>query len=291
MNLGAIDIGSNAARVLITRVEQENNHLEYTKLKLIRYPIRLGFDSFLKGEISELKKDKLIKMLKAYKIFLDLYDVEDYLAFGTSALRNAANGKEIVEFIKNEIGIDIKIIDGNTEATIVYQTHFEEHLVPGKNYMYVDVGGGSTEIAMFSKGNFMESKSFKLGTVRLLHGLVGDAELKDMADWIASKNQEYGQFSGIGSGGNINTVFQLSGKRLGKALSIEYLFEVKRKMEKRTLKQRMKDFAFKEDRADVIIPALRIYTTAFAAADADEVFVPKIGLADGMIRVLAQQYD
>jgi len=291
MNLGAIDIGSNAARVLIMEVKKkEDGNLVFNKLKLLRYPIRLGFDAFMKGEISKHKTEKMGKMLMAFKLLMELYDVSDYLAFATSAMRESGNGVEVIQKMKLETGVDIKIIDGMTEASILYQTHFEKFLKPERNYIYVDVGGGSTEITFYIKGKLSASKSFKVGTIRLLNNLVGAAELQKMKEWVEDNKIENESHYGIGSGGNINSIFVLSGRRKRDPISLDYLNETYKEMKSMSLNERMDEFSFKKDRADVVVPALDIYRTVFSASGAQDIYVPKIGLSDGMVRLLAKKY-
>lgn len=290
MNLGAIDIGSNAARVLIKSVtEEENGRVELTKQKLLRYPIRLGMDAFVKGKISETKADKLVKMCTVFKLLMELYEVEDFRAYATSAMRDAENGEELADRVARETGIEIHIIDGMAEATILYHTHFEEAMNKSRNYIYVDVGGGSTEISLFVKGILSQSESFRVGTIRMMHQLTGDKELMEIRNWVQQQTSDH-SFFGIGSGGNINTMFSLSGKLPDDSISLDYLQQHLDKFSQLSVRELMKTYDFKEDRADVIVNALKIYTTVFSAADVNEIYVPKIGLADGMIQLLSQDY-
>lgn len=290
MNLGAIDIGSNAARVLIKSVtEEENGRVELTKQKLLRYPIRLGMDAFVKGKISETKADKLVKMCTVFKLLMELYEVEDFRAYATSAMRDAENGEELADRVARETGIEIHIIDGMAEATILYHTHFEEAMNKSRNYIYVDVGGGSTEISLFVKGILSKSESFRVGTIRMMHQLTGDKELMEIRNWVQQQTSDH-SFFGIGSGGNINTMFSLSGKLPDDSISLDYLQQHLDKFSQLSVRELMKTYDFKEDRADVIVNALKIYTTVFSAADVNEIYVPKIGLADGMIQLLSQDY-
>ena len=290
MTLGALDIGSNAARVLIKSVtEEENGRVELTKQKLLRYPIRLGMDAFVKGKISETKADKLVKMCTVFKLLMELYEVEDFRAYATSAMRDAENGEELADRVARETGIEIHIIDGMAEATILYHTHFEEAMNKSRNYIYVDVGGGSTEISLFVKGILSKSESFRVGTIRMMHQLTGDKELMEIRNWVQQQTSDH-SFFGIGSGGNINTMFSLSGKLPDDSISLDYLQQHLDKFSQLSVRELMKTYDFKEDRADVIVNALKIYTTVFSAADVNEIYVPKIGLADGMIQLLSQDY-
>ena len=287
MNLAAIDVGSNAARVLIMAVEPRNNSLKFQKLKLLRYPLRLGVEVFLHGHISTTKTRELTKMLRAFKLFMQLYNVEHYMAFATSAMREAANGAEVIKGVKNKTQIDLKTIDGLTEASILYQTHFEKTLSKRKGYIYVDVGGGSTEASIFTAGKLKESQSFKIGTLRMLHELVGKPEVQVMTKWIKKKAKTKDNFSGIASGGNINSIFQLSKKQ--SPISLPYLKYMRQEIKTLTIEERMARYSFKPDRAEVIIPALNLYIAAFKAAGVTDIYVPKIGLADGMVRILARK--
>jgi len=289
MILAAIDIGSNAARLLIMKVEKEKKGFSYQKLKLLRYPIRLGFDAFVHNRISEEKTNKLLIMLEAFSLFMNLYDVEDYLAYATSALRESSNGEELLQRIDKETGLTINVIDGLTEASLLYQTHFESQLTADKNYIYVDVGGGSTEITFFSSEGLRESQSFKIGTIRLLKGLVEDKLWQEMLSWVSTRANERGSHRGIGSGGNINTLFQLSSKAKDEPLTISYVRDMRQIMAELSLEERMKTYSLKPDRADVIVHALSIYEAVYSAANAEVIFVPKIGLSDGMIRLLAKK--
>lgn len=287
MNLGAIDIGSNAARVLIMEVFEGRNGLEFNKLKLLRYPIRLGFDAFLKGKIEKDRAEKMVKMCTIFKLLMELYDVKAYKAYATSAMRSASNGLEIVERVRKESGVDIEIIEGLREASILYQTHFESQMNPARSYIYVDVGGGSTEITLFRNKQLIESKSFKVGTIRMLYGLNQKSDLREIKDWVSERtyNEKY---YGIGSGGNINSLFSMSGKRKHNPIQTSYISQSLKEFQQYSVKELMNIYSFKSDRADVIVPALKIYKAVFKSANVKHVYVPKIGLADGMIRLIAQ---
>lgn len=290
MNLGAIDIGSNAARVLIMEVFEGRDGLEFNKLKLLRYPIRLGFDAFLKGKIEQERAEKMVKMCTIFKLLMELYDVQAYKAYATSAMRSASNGLEIVERVRKESGVDIEIIEGLREASILYQTHFESQMNPARNYIYVDVGGGSTEITLFRNKQLIESKSFKVGTIRMLYELNQKSDLKKIKEWVIEHTKgEY--YYGIGSGGNINSLFGLSGKRKNEPIPTTYISKSLKEFKQYSVKELMDTYSFKSDRADVIVPALKIYKTVFRAANAKQVYVPKIGLADGIIRLIAQDIE
>ena len=291
MRLAAIDIGSNAARLLISDVtnEAQSNAPEFLKVALVRVPLRLGFDVFDKGEISATKADNFIKTIQSYKLLLDVYGVKHLKACATSAMRDAANGKAIIEKVKAETGIDIKIISGQEEASFIYENHFAEGLTRDESYLYIDVGGGSTELTFFSDGKLIFKESFNIGTIRLLKNQVTEATWDIMKEFIKTKTKGYHHVSAIGTGGNINKVFSISKRKDGKPLSLELLRDYYKEFSSISLEQRMSLYKFREDRADVIVPALLIYINVMRWADAEEIFVPKIGLADGLIHTLYEE--
>jgi exopolyphosphatase/guanosine-5'-triphosphate,3'-diphosphate pyrophosphatase len=283
----AIDIGSNAIRLLITNVvEQENKAPQFNKSELFRVPIRLGKDSFTIGEISDKNKERMIKTMQAYKNLMDVYEIERYKACATSAMREAENSKEVVEEIFEKSGIIIDVIDGKTEASIIASTDLKDYMLPEKNYLYVDVGGGSTEFSLFTKGQIAASKSFRIGTVRLLHEMVNDAVWEEIKHWIKKNTPENEEVIIIGSGGNINKIFKLSGKTQDQPLSYIYLQNEYQKLSSMTYEERITEMALNPDRADVIIPATKIYVKAMQWSGAKNIYVPKIGLADGIVKAL-----
>ena len=285
----AIDIGSNAIRLLIANViETKDNEPQYKKVSLVRVPIRLGKDVFGEGEISKTNQKRMIDAMKAYKLLMQVHQTEKYMACATSAMRESKNGKEVVAIIKKESGIEINIIDGETEAKIISSTDLSELIDGNKSYLYVDVGGGSTEFTFFSKGKVIASKSYKMGTVRLLDKKNNKETWKDMERWIKEHSSELGQLSLIGSGGNINTIFKRSGNKLGKPLSYIYLNAHYKFLKSMTYEERISELSLNPDRADVIIPATKIYLSAMKWSGARKVYVPKIGLADGIVKSLHQ---
>jgi exopolyphosphatase/guanosine-5'-triphosphate,3'-diphosphate pyrophosphatase len=290
VRLAAIDIGSNAARLLISDVIPDTQAApEFLKVALIRVPLRLGFDVFERGEISPVKSDHFIKTIKSYKLLLDVYGVKHLKACATSAMRDASNGAEIIERVKDETGIEIKIITGQEEASFIYENHFADGLTLEESYLYIDVGGGSTELTFFSDGKLVFKESFNIGTIRLLKNQVTEAAWDEMKDYIKSKTKGYHHVSAIGSGGNINKIFSISKRKEGKPLSLELLRDYYKEFSTLSLAQRMALYKFREDRADVIVPALLIYINVMRWADAQEIFVPKIGLADGLIHSLYEE--
>lgn len=290
MNFAAIDIGSNAVRLLFCNVAEGKTRTHFNKSLLIRMPVRLGSDSFRNGEISSARRKDLVKTMQAYKNLIDVYKVEDYMACATSALRESRNGKEIVKEIKEEAGIDIRIIDGGLEAEIIYATHIAESLDEKKSYLYIDVGGGSAELTLFHHGRIIASQSFKIGTVRLLEQLATEDEWQRMYDWIEKEVLPYTPVSAIGTGGNINKLFKLSGKKEGSPLFINSITHYHNLLSSYTLEERISELGMRPDRADVIVPALQIYQQIMRRGKIHEIIVPKLGLADGIVRVLYERY-
>jgi exopolyphosphatase/guanosine-5'-triphosphate,3'-diphosphate pyrophosphatase len=283
----AIDIGSNAMRLLITNiVEQDGKESQFNKNSLVRVPIRLGQDSFTVGEISEESIARMIDAMKAFRLLMKVHKVEKYMAFATSAMREANNAFEVVDIINKESDIKIEIIDGKKEATIIASTDLHHLLKTDKTYLYVDVGGGSTEFSLFSNGKIIISKSFKAGTVRFLNEMVSEAVWKEMENWIKINTQDYDDVTLIGSGGNINKLFKMSGKALEKPLSYIYLNSQYAFLNSLTYEQRITELGLNPDRADVIIPAIRIYLNAMKWSGARNIYVPKIGLSDGIVKAM-----
>lgn len=283
----AIDIGSNAMRLLITNiVEQEGKEPQFNKNSLVRVPIRLGQDAFTVGEISEENTERMCDAMKAFYLLMKVHKVEKYMAFATSAMREAYNAKEVVDYIKKKANIKIEIIDGKKEAAIIASTDLHHLLKTDKTYLYVDVGGGSTEFSLFSDGKIVVSKSFKAGTVRLLNEVVSDIVWQEIEKWIKTNTQDYDEVILIGSGGNINKIFKMSGKLQDKPLSFIYLNSQYALLNSLTYEQRIADLALNPDRADVIIPALRVYINAMKWSGANKIYVPKIGLSDGIVKAM-----
>ncbi|TMI74599.1 MAG: exopolyphosphatase [Bacteroidetes bacterium] len=290
MRLAAIDIGSNAARLLITDViTGPKSTPEFIKVALIRVPLRLGFDVFEKGEISPAKTEKIIKTIRSYKYLLDVYEVKHLKACATSAMRDAVNGEMIIKKIKEETGIDISIITGQEEASLIYENHVAENMTDQESYLYIDVGGGSTELTFFSDGKLIFKDSFNIGTIRLLKGQVSESLWDEMKNFIKTKTKGHHHVTAIGSGGNINKIFSLSKRKEGKPLSLDSLREYYKEFNTLSVAQRMSLYKLREDRADVIVPALLIYINVMRWSDTEEIFVPKIGLADGLIHTLYEE--
>jgi exopolyphosphatase/guanosine-5'-triphosphate,3'-diphosphate pyrophosphatase len=287
--LGAIDIGSNAARLLICEVVKHGTEIEFNKLNLIRIPLRLGFDVFEKGYIGFRKKKMLLNTIDAFSALMKVYEVEHYIACATSAMRDASNSKEIIKEIKADTGIAIEVITGDLEAEIIYENHIAELLDPNKSYLYIDVGGGSTEVTLFHKAAVAFQKSFNIGTVRILTGKVDDAVWEDLKQALKEIGKNYPKLIAIGSGGNINKIFSMINSKNLKSIPIEVIREFYRVLDPMSVDERMHTYNLKRDRADVIVPALRIYANAMKWANIEEIHVPKIGLADGLINHLYEQ--
>ncbi len=281
----AIDIGSNAVRLLISNIiEQEDNPTIFKKNSLVRVPIRLGADVFLKGEISEYNQKRMIDTMKAFSLLMDSHEVVRYKACATSAMREAKNSDNLSKIILEESGINIDIIDGEEEATIIAATDLNTFIDPNKTYLYVDVGGGSTEFSVIHNGTKVISKSFKIGTVRLLNDIVKNEIWAELEQWIKDNTKVYDKLELIGSGGNINKIFKISGKDLGKPLTYFYLTNYYKMLQNYSYEERITKLNLNQDRADVIIPATRIYLSAMKWSGAKDIYVPKIGLSDGIIK-------
>ncbi|MBS1928589.1 MAG: ethanolamine ammonia-lyase reactivating factor EutA [Ferruginibacter sp.] len=292
MILAAIDIGSNAARLLISEVtSNEEGKTYFNKLNLIRVPLRLGFDVFETRRISEEKQLMFLKTIQAFRLLMEAYQVDAVKACATSAMRDAENGMEIMERIQKETGVQINIISGDMEAGLVYETHAAENLDKDHNYLYIDVGGGSTEILFFSKGKMQDKISFNIGTIRLLKNKVKESDWETLKDSVKAITKGSKDILAIGSGGNINKIFSLSKKKEGKPLHIDLLRDYYREFESTSLPERIIKYNLRADRADVIVPALSIYINVMRWAGADEIYIPKIGLADGLIRHLWEEIN
>ncbi|GEL11714.1 exopolyphosphatase / guanosine-5'-triphosphate,3'-diphosphate pyrophosphatase [Flavobacterium glycines] len=283
----AIDIGSNAMRLLVVNiVEQEGKETQFNKSSLVRVPIRLGQDAFTVGEITAENSDRMIDAMKAFNLLMKVHKVEAYKAFATSAMREAYNGKEVVALIKKKADIKIEIIDGKKEAAIIASTDLHHLLKTDKTYLFVDVGGGSTEFTLFSDGKIVTSRSFKVGTVRLLNEMVHDVVWEEIEKWIKTNTADFDEVSLIGSGGNINKLFKMSGKMQDKPLSYLYINSQYAFLNSLTYNQRISELGLNPDRADVIIPAVRIYLNAMKWSGARNIYVPKIGLSDGIVKAM-----
>jgi exopolyphosphatase/guanosine-5'-triphosphate,3'-diphosphate pyrophosphatase len=286
---GAIDIGSNAIRLLISNViVSEDKEPQFKKSSLVRVPIRLGADAFVSGIISEQNTNRMIDAIEAFKLLMKVHGVKTYKACATSAMREASNGKEVVEKIHRKTGVQIDIIGGKEEAKIISSTDLNQLIEGNNSYLYVDVGGGSTEITLFSKGKLITSKSFKMGTVRLLNNKKSTNKemFSNVEKWIKKNTKNIKKVCLIGSGGNINKLFKMSGRTEGKPISYIYLNAQYQFLKQMSFNERISELSLNPDRADVIIPATKIYLSAMKWSGARKIYVPKIGLSDGIIKSL-----
>jgi exopolyphosphatase/guanosine-5'-triphosphate,3'-diphosphate pyrophosphatase len=284
MKFGAIDIGTNAARLLIGEVLQ--NEEDYTFIKKISYtrvPLRLGLDVFEKGRIGSKKRKEFVKTIQAFKLISEVFEVANLRACATSAMREADNGEEVQQLILDQTGVNIEIIDGSEEAKLIFSTFFLLDFEKNNPFVVIDVGGGSTEISIFKNGEIVSARSFKLGTIRILQGKVKDNTFEKINEWLDENIDLKSGYQIFGTGGNINKIHKLFGKQFMKPLYLDELRDLNNQMEPLTVKQRIKKFNLKQDRADVIVPALSIYINILEHLNADNIYAPKIGLSDGII--------
>lgn len=283
MIIAAIDIGSNAARLLINEVKVQNGKPEFIKLNLLRIPLRLGMDVFTLGKIGEQREKMVIDSMKIFSDLMNIYKVEHLRACATSAMRDAANGKEIIKKVKESSGIEIEIISGDEEATLIYENHVAEGLDKNFAYLYVDVGGGSTELTFYENGKMVYERSFNIGTIRLLNDLVSEDNWKEMKEEIRKNINSKKTIVAIGSGGNINKAFSMSKTKDGKPMSATYLKKIYKDINALTVDERMSKYNLRQDRADVLAHALRIYNNVMTWSEITRIFVPKISVADGLV--------
>lgn len=289
LRYAAIDIGSNAVRLLIADITMDDTGYGFKKNTLVRVPLRLGDDAFLDHKISDRKRDDLIKTMIAFKNLMEVYHVSKYLACATSAMREASNGTEIVALVKNQAGLDLEIIQGQREANIIYANHIEETLDIRKSYLYIDVGGGSTELSVFVNKLPIASRSFDIGTIRILDNQDKDETWEEMRIWIKEQTRNYKNMAGIGTGGNINKLFKMSNEKEGNPLSFLKLKTLYNQLNGYSLKERIQELGLNADRADVIIPASEIYITIMKWTGIKQLYVPKVGMADGIINLLIEE--
>ena len=289
MKFAAIDIGSNAVRLLFCNVYLGKGEPIFKKAELIRVPLRLGDDAFLAGKISDRKAEHLVKSMHAFKHLIEVNEAIDYRACATSAMREASNSNEIIARVKNETGIQIEVIDGATEADIIYSNHIAEHLSKESSYLYIDVGGGSTEITLFNNNKVVASRSFNIGTIRLLHDKVTKEQWSEFKDWIKLTTANFKPLVAIGSGGNINKIFAMSRKKQNKPITYTKVKSIYEILNASTYEERIRDLGLKPDRADVILPACRIFLTVLKIAEISKMYVPQIGLSDGIVHLLFEK--
>ena len=289
MRYAAIDIGSNAVRLLIADIIENNGAVSFKKNTLIRVPLRLGDDAFLDRYLSEKKTNDLMKTMHAFRNLMDVYKVVDYMACATSSLREAKNGEAIAQRVKNDANINLEIVSGQQEGKIIYASHAEQNIDKSKNYLYIDVGGGSTELSLFLAGELWASKSFNIGTIRMLDNQDTEESWEDMKEFIRENTRQFKVISGIGTGGNINKLYKLSEEKDGAPLSFGKLKSLYNYLNSFSLKDRINVLGLNQDRADVIIPACEIYMTVMKCANIKNIYVPTVGLVDGIIQTLIEK--
>jgi exopolyphosphatase/guanosine-5'-triphosphate,3'-diphosphate pyrophosphatase len=289
LRYAAIDIGSNAVRLLIADIIENTGSISFKKNTLIRVPLRLGDDAFIQKHISEKKAGELLKAMQAFRNLMDVYKVTDYLAYATSAMREADNGDELVKTIKEQANINLEIVHGSKEASVIYASHIDQNIDKSKNYLYIDVGGGSTELSLFSAGEMIVSRSFNIGTIRILDNQDTEETWNDMRDFVRDNTRNFKQLSGIGTGGNINKLFRLSEEKEGMPLAFAKLRQLYTYLSSFSLKDRINVLGLNQDRADVIIPACEIYLTVMKNANIKNIYVPRVGMVDGIIQTLIEK--
>ena len=289
MLLAAIDIGTNAVRLFFSNVFRQNGKLVVDKASLMRIPIRLGEDVFTTRRVSDEKQEQLVKTMKAFSLLLEVYQPVAWKAFATSAMREASNQEEVINLIARETGIQIEVIDGMEEASIVSAFNDIHFPVSRKYFMYIDVGGGSTEISLLKEKQIISASSFKIGTVRLLKGKVDESEWKSMKKWLKTFKKVHEDILLVGSGGNINKINKIYGKQPDNILSFDQLEYALADLSRYTLNERIQQLGMRPDRADVIIPAATIFRFVMRHVRANMIYVPKIGLSDGMVSKLYKQ--
>lgn len=289
LRYAAIDIGSNAVRLLIADISESEKGFSFKKNTLVRVPLRLGDDAFLDHQISPRKTEDLIKTMIAFRNLMDVYQVSKYLACATSAMREAENGQDIIKKIKAAANVDLEIIEGQREANIIYSNHIEQNLDDNKSYLYIDVGGGSTELSVFVKKKPVASKSFNIGTIRILDNQDKQETWDEMRDWVKAKTKDLKHLAGIGTGGNINKLFRMSNEKEDQPLSFIKLKSLYNELNSYSLKERITVLNLNQDRADVIIPASEIYLTLMKWTGIKQLYVPKVGMVDGIINLLIEE--
>ncbi|MCC8426130.1 ethanolamine ammonia-lyase reactivating factor EutA [Mucilaginibacter sp. UR6-11] len=289
MRYAAIDIGSNAVRLLIADIKENDGTVSFKKNTLIRVPLRLGDDAFLNQHISDKKAADLVKTMQAFRNLMDVYKVGEYMACATSAMREAKNGAEVVKQIKEEADIKLEIVHGQVEAKIIYASHAEQNIDKNKTYLYIDVGGGSTELSLFSSGELIASKSFNIGTIRILDNQDTEETWNAMRDFIREHTRHFKGVLGIGTGGNINKLYKLSEEKNNAPMSFSKLKSLYDYLDSFSLKDRINVLGLNQDRADVIIPACEIYLSVMKWAGIKNIYVPSVGMVDGIIQTLIDE--
>jgi len=283
VKFAAIDIGSNAVRLLVATIIKRNGTKTVKKESFTRVPIRLGEDVFTTGKISEKKIVELTKSIEAFKLLMEVHEVDGYRVCATSAMREAENNSLVIKEIKRKTNIEIEVIDGEVEADLIFSTFFTQKIDKKAPYLFIDVGGGSTEVTLLIKGDRIKAKSFKIGTVRLLKGKVKKEEWDKLAKWVKNTTGDHKKLIGFGTGGNINRLHKISGNKYLEPLNYSKIKEISDQLSELTYEERIEQFYLRPDRADVIVPASKIYRFIMENAGIEEMYIPKIGLSDGMI--------
>jgi exopolyphosphatase/guanosine-5'-triphosphate,3'-diphosphate pyrophosphatase len=289
LRYAAIDVGSNAVRLLIADITYNEKGYGFKKNTLVRVPLRLGDDAFLDHKISERKIEDLLKTMVAFRNLMDVYQVSKYLACATSSMREANNGNDIIKLIKTSANIDLEIIEGQREANIIYANHIEDDLDIRKNYLYIDVGGGSTELSVFVNKVPVASKSFDIGTIRILDNQDKEETWEEMKLWVKEQTKFHKNLAGIGTGGNINKLYRMANEKEGMPLTFLKLKSIYNQLNSHSLKERIQVFGLNPDRADVIIPASEIFITLMKWTGIKQIYVPRVGMADGIINLLIEE--
>jgi exopolyphosphatase/guanosine-5'-triphosphate,3'-diphosphate pyrophosphatase len=288
LKLAAIDIGSNAIRLQISTILDHGSKILFKKLEYVRFPLRLGHDVFSTNRISDKSKSQFKKLMKTYKLLLELYEVDDYMFCATSAMRESENGQELADEVKEELGLTINIIDGNLEAEMINRAIAS--YLKDETYLHIDVGGGSTELNLFVGGKKIKTRSFKVGSVRVLEHNDSPVMWSDMKKWVKDNvKKEYGRVTAVGTGGNISKIFELAKKKPGQAMSIRKVNEIRKMVESYSIEQRIYELQMNPDRADVIVPASTIYVKVMEWADSQRILVPDVGLKDGILLHLLEK--
>ena len=288
MKLAAVDIGSNAIRFQVSSVLEREQRVLFKKLEYIRFPLRLGHDVFATGRISKAGMHKFIKLMRAYRLLIELYEVDDYMFCATSAMRESQNGEELVKRVEDELGIIINVIDGNLEAQLINQAIGS--YLGNETYLHIDVGGGSTELNLYVTGKKIKTRSFKVGSVRILEHTDKSESWEDMQQWVTRNvKPEYGKVTAVGTGGNISKIYELAKLKPGKKMTLRKIHQISTMIEQHTIEDRIYQLQMNPDRADVIVPASYIYTKVMEWAGARNILVPEVGLKDGIILYLYER--
>ena len=291
MKFAAIDIGSNAVRLLVSQVLDIDGETYFQKVSFTRVPIRLGEDVFDKGKISDKKIKSLVRTMRAFWYLMDVQEVIDFRACATSAMREASNGKAVIEQIKEQANVDINLISGAEEADLIFGNFWHQKIDKKKNYLYVDVGGGSTELSIIKRGKRVKAKSFKIGTVRALKNKVKSSAWSDIKEWVKEELKEENKLTGIGTGGNINRLYKMSSCKMNAPLTLQELKSLNDMVRSHSWEERISELRLKPDRADVIVHAAEIYIKTMELAGVKKMIVPRVGLSDGIIIDLFKKHS